>query len=125
MKHCGKLKHAILIELVLLILLFTVRQAGKTSDQAVSGSVLVEEMNEGEGEEEAGTDYIKWVDFNVSYEALCQAYETDVETYGEDFHAGLYRRKKRRRIRKTGSEGYGIRYRENQKRGNYTGGGFR
>lgn len=86
MKHCGKLKHAILIELVLLILLFTVRQAGKTSDQAVSGSVLVEEMNEGEGEEEAGTDYIKWVDFNVSYEALCQAYETDVETYGEDFH---------------------------------------
>ena len=57
MKHCGKLKHAILIELVLLILLFTVRQAGKTSDQAVSGSVLVEEMNEGEGEEEAGTDY--------------------------------------------------------------------
>lgn len=27
-------------------------------------------------------DYIKWVDFTVSYEALCAAYEWDVKTYG-------------------------------------------
>lgn len=26
-------------------------------------------------------NYIKWVDFNVSYEALCKAYEWDVKTY--------------------------------------------
>ena len=26
-------------------------------------------------------DYIKWVDFNVSYEALCQAYEWDVKSH--------------------------------------------
>ena len=26
----------------------------------------------------AGKDYIKWVDFTVSYEALCQAYDWDV-----------------------------------------------
>ena len=32
------------------------------------------------------TDYIKWVDFNVSYEALCKAYELDVESYGETVH---------------------------------------
>lgn len=31
-------------------------------------------------------DYIKWVDFNVSYEALCRAYEYDVDTYGQDIH---------------------------------------
>ena len=31
-------------------------------------------------------DYIKWVDFQVSYEALCKAYELDVETYGEAVH---------------------------------------
>ncbi len=31
-----------------------------------------------------GTDFIKWVDFNVSYEALCQAYQWDVETHGTD-----------------------------------------
>lgn len=30
--------------------------------------------------------YIKWVDFNVSYEALCRAYEYDVETYGKEVH---------------------------------------
>ncbi len=28
-------------------------------------------------------EYIKWVDFNVSYEALCEAYKWDVETYEE------------------------------------------
>lgn len=27
-------------------------------------------------------DYIKWVDFNVSYEALCTAYDLDVASYG-------------------------------------------
>lgn len=32
----------------------------------------------------AGEDYIKWVDFKVSYEALCAAYEWDVETHGTD-----------------------------------------
>lgn len=29
---------------------------------------------------------IRWVDFNVSYEALCKAYEYDVETYGKKIH---------------------------------------
>lgn len=85
MKRCGKLKYAIVIELVLLILLFSVRQAGKPSAPVTTGSIIVEEPEESGGEE-AGKDYIKWVDFNVSYEALCQAYEADVETYGEDFH---------------------------------------
>lgn len=31
-------------------------------------------------------DYIKWVDFNVSYEALCEAYRLDVETYDKEVH---------------------------------------
>ena len=36
----------------------------------------------------AGTngDYIKWVDFNVSYEALCTAYNLDVESYDSPIH---------------------------------------
>jgi len=29
---------------------------------------------------------IRWVDFNVSYEALCKAYEYDVGTYGKEIH---------------------------------------
>lgn len=31
-------------------------------------------------------NYIKWVDFNVSYEALCAAYELDVESYDSPVH---------------------------------------
>lgn len=31
-------------------------------------------------------NYIKWVDFNVSYEALCKAYDLDVSTYDSDVH---------------------------------------
>ena len=30
--------------------------------------------------------YIKWVDFNVSYEALSRAYEYDISSYGEKQH---------------------------------------
>lgn len=33
-----------------------------------------------------GKDYIKWVDFQVSYEALKQAYKYDVESYGTEQH---------------------------------------
>lgn len=31
-------------------------------------------------------DYIKWVDFNVSYETLNKAYQTDIGTYEEEKH---------------------------------------
>lgn len=30
--------------------------------------------------------FIKWVSFNVSYKALCQAYEIDLKSYGKDIH---------------------------------------
>lgn len=36
--------------------------------------------------EENGDDYIKWVDFNVSYKALCEAMNCDIETYEGDVH---------------------------------------
>ena len=31
-------------------------------------------------------EFIKWVDFNVSYEALCDAAEADISSYGTDNH---------------------------------------
>lgn len=31
-----------------------------------------------------GKDYIKWVDFTVSYDALCEAYRWDVDTHGTE-----------------------------------------
>lgn len=34
----------------------------------------------------ADGETINWVDFNVSYEALCNAYEVDISTYKEDIH---------------------------------------
>ena len=36
--------------------------------------------------EEEKKDFIKWVEFNVTYEALNRAYTYDVETYEEDVH---------------------------------------
>ena len=35
-------------------------------------------------QDDAGKETIKWVDFTVSYEALCLAYEWDVETHGTE-----------------------------------------
>lgn len=67
---------------MLILLLLAVRQAGGRPASVNSDSVLMEEN----AEEETGKDYIKWVDFNVSCEALSQAYETDVDTYREDYH---------------------------------------
>lgn len=40
------------------------------------------------GQVDAGEkeDFIKWVDFGVSYDALCDAYGYDVESYGSEVH---------------------------------------
>lgn len=70
-------------EILLLLLIFCVWQGnglerGTDRETAVSAGV------QGTGEEK--TDYIKWVEFNVSYEALNRAYTYDVETYQEDIH---------------------------------------
>ena len=46
-------------------------------DTAESESWVQEALSDG---------YIKWVDFNVSYEALCLAYEWDVNTWGKEVH---------------------------------------
>lgn len=78
MQYLKKIKKAILVESILLVSLYSVfmtdilrEGVGGKQPQAVEvGSV---------GERE----YIKWVDFNVSYEALCEAYKWDVETYEE------------------------------------------
>ena len=38
------------------------------------------------GNAENKKDYIKWVDFNVTYEALKDAMEMDIETFEQDLH---------------------------------------
>ena len=44
-----------------------------SSGEAVNVEVNIEETSEEE-------DYIRWVDFDVSYEALSQAYDYDIGT---------------------------------------------
>lgn len=74
----GWLKKGILAECLLLtaLALMTLYQEGaaasRESATASNRVLLIED------------DYIKWVDFTVSYEALCQAYDWDVETHGTE-----------------------------------------
>lgn len=42
--------------------------------------------NADEPEAEGGKDYIKWVEFNVTCEAMKQAYQYDLDTYGKEVH---------------------------------------
>lgn len=68
----GKIKAAILLEVALVVVIAVFYWFDGTYC-----SESVEVSSEG---------YIKWVDFDVSYEALCKAYECDVASYGSDCH---------------------------------------
>ncbi len=74
-RYAGWLKRGILAECLLLALSATAafcRERKEAAESAGSNVLFIED------------DYIKWVDFTVSYEALCQAYEWDVETHGTE-----------------------------------------
>lgn len=74
MKYAEKIKKGILLELLSMLILagaFFQTQAAEQKTLSVTGD-----------------GYIKWVDFNVSYEALCLAYQIDMDTYEEPVHAG-------------------------------------
>ena len=66
------IRSAILLEFLCLCILI-----GLLVEQRVSRAVSAEESNQ---------DYVKWVDFNVSYQALSAAYEWDVDTYQTEHH---------------------------------------
>lgn len=73
-RRCARIRAAVILEAAMVLaagmLLFGEEKAGRNRVLMVA----------------AEEDYIKWVDFNVSYEALCKAYEYDVETYDEKIH---------------------------------------
>lgn len=73
------IKKGILVECVLVVLLAGAVTGVQREEhrESASGQVLMTE-----------NDYIKWVDFNVSYEALCQAYEWDTKTHGTEHALG-------------------------------------
>lgn len=82
-RYMGWMRKGILAECLLLTLLATAvlyregasasRESAASPHGGTDGNVLFIE-----------DDYIKWVDFTVSYEALCKAYEWDVETHGTE-----------------------------------------
>ncbi len=62
-----------LIAVFLLLVLLGVEHGGKSKDNAVATGTTA-----------TGEETIKWVDFNVPYEALCAAYDWDVKTHGAE-----------------------------------------
>lgn len=70
--RCSRIGAAILLEGAVLIVLLLILW----ENTAVRKNQLVETAGE----------TLRWVDFNVSYEALCKAYEYDWQTYGEEVH---------------------------------------
>lgn len=72
MGYGRRVKSAILLELLLFLILASAwMQAGVQEKESAAAN---------------GSGFIKWVDFNVSYDALCRAYELDVASYGETVH---------------------------------------
>lgn len=82
----------LIVEALLLVFLicFTVfdrsdKELASLMPAGAAGSDAQSANDSGEGTEEK-KDYIKWVEFNVTSDALNQAYNYDVDTYGQDIH---------------------------------------
>lgn len=100
-RYAKNIRKAILVEgvMVLLLAVWIVLQGESIQQKmmwkseagaAVNGQYILPEENNifketdtqtDSKREERSEDYIKWVDFNVSYEALCAAYNWDVDTH--------------------------------------------
>ncbi len=95
MRDYRKLKTAIGIELAAIAVCAAVlggygmwESQKSGSLEQVSGGLFMEETESGGNVDSGGEkkDYIKWVDFNVTSEAMKQAYQYDVDTYGKEVH---------------------------------------
>lgn len=78
------LKKGIVVELALLMIMmgcfFWTKKIEKYSGYLENATTSVQVSSQTKEEK----DYIRWVDFSVSYEALCRAYQWDVNTHGTD-----------------------------------------
>lgn len=69
----GIVKKGILVEMAAVMAVLTLLAQGKWEGGALAAS--------GAGNTSQQKDYIKWVDFTVSYDALCSAYKWDVDSH--------------------------------------------
>lgn len=78
-RYVNRLKKGILVEcgVVALLAALMVGRLSERAEASLSDSTVSTE-----------NDYIKWVDFDVSYEALCNAYNWDVKTHGTEHEIG-------------------------------------
>lgn len=74
--YLRSLKKGILVECVLVVV-FAAIVLGKRGEILAENSSSANVLS-------IENDYIKWVDFTVSYEALCKAYDWDVKTHGSE-----------------------------------------
>ena len=84
-----KIKWGIRAELVLLVAVVCVWMMREMNGKIQTDKVLPQEgiSDAGEAVEvSADGSYIKWVDFNVTCEAMSKAYELDVESYQDEIH---------------------------------------
>lgn len=87
----SRIAYAIRVELVLLFALGCVAMSRELTDQwndsAKQGKISQWVSDTGEAiEVSAEGNYIKWVEFNVTCEAMAAAYELDVASYEKDVH---------------------------------------
>lgn len=86
------LKRMLGVEAALAAVLFVLLGIGQRQNTAevfrtvYSGGELHAGLELQETEEPEKKEYIKWVDFNVSYDALCAAYQWDVDTHNTEHH---------------------------------------
>lgn len=74
MNRVNRMKRiGIIIECILVLILLAVQRSAGTEGVQVTTDAQKKEI-------------ITWVDFNVTYEALCMAYQWDVDTYQEEVH---------------------------------------
>ena len=87
------LQYGVFIEVVLVLILLAavIRQKEaimtnlQIEDRLTETGQTSERVVDLDQEDSDSKDTIKWVDFTVSYEALCLAYEWDVETHGTEY----------------------------------------
>lgn len=65
---------------------FAAGQMTETAEENAAEESAPAESEKDSGTKSAGNDYIKWVDFHVTSEAMRQACAYDVDTYGQEGH---------------------------------------
>lgn len=78
------MKRAILFELLCIACLIVIGSVSNIREK--SQNTYIETSMETSIETKDREDFIKWVDCDVTYEALCYAYQQDIDTYGQAIH---------------------------------------